>query len=173
MKIDPGAQVNTIPLSHYQKLFPHKVDDSRYPKPGSLCPTSHTWMLHDGSPKPFLSHFIAKVQHATKPRLYPTCFLYLRMQTSPQILLSYVTLERLGILDFKVPNLAATSHIDYLNVPSSPTSCSLRKTAKHVTFCDLLEDPVQPCSSAPLPQGLGGKKKTASPGGMFWSQHTY
>ena len=103
VKIDPGTQLNTIPLSQYQKLFPHKVDNSRYPKPSSLCPTAHTWMLHDGSPKPFLGHFITEVQHAAKPRSYPTWFYVFEDATSHQILLSYATSERLGILEFRVP----------------------------------------------------------------------
>ena len=138
MKIDTGAQVNTSPLSKYKKLFPHKIDDSRYPKPGSLCHTSHTWMSHDGSPKPFPGHFVTEVQHAIQPRLYPTCFYIFEDATSPQILLSYATSKRLGILEVKVSNLAASSHIDNLSVPSSPTPCSRRKTAKCVTFCDHL-----------------------------------
>ena len=42
VKIDPGAQVNTIALSKYQKFFLHKISNSRYPKPSSLSPTAHT-----------------------------------------------------------------------------------------------------------------------------------
>ena len=68
MKIDPGAQVNTIPLRRYQKLYPHKVCEMRFPKSGTLIPTSHAWISHDSSPKPFLGHFIAEVQHATLPK---------------------------------------------------------------------------------------------------------
>ena len=60
MKIDSGAQVNTIPLSRYQKLFPQKVDETRYPKPSSLSPTAHIWISHDGKPKTFLGHFELK-----------------------------------------------------------------------------------------------------------------
>ena len=156
-KIDTGAQVNTIPLSKYQKLFPHKINDSRYPKPSSLSPTAHTWMSHNGSPKPFLGHFVAEVQHATEPRSYPTCFYVFEGSTSCQILLSYVTSERLGILEFKVPNLAATSQIDDLNVLSSPTPSSKRKTTKSVTFCDPLVHLDQLCSTS-SPQGLSGMR---------------
>ena len=42
IKIDPGVQVNTMPLIKYHKLFPQKVDDSRFPKPNALSPTAHT-----------------------------------------------------------------------------------------------------------------------------------
>ena len=85
---------------------------------------------------------------------------------SPQILLPYATLERLGILEFKIPNLVAQSQIDTLSVPSSPASCSLRKTAKHVTFHDPLIDLDQPCST-PHTQGLSGLRKTAPPNVSF------
>ena len=84
VKIDPGAQVNTIPLSRYQKLFPKKVNETRYPEPHSLSPIAHTWISHDGKPKPFLDHFIAKVQHATLPRSYPVHFYVCEDATSPR-----------------------------------------------------------------------------------------
>ena len=118
---------------------------------------------HDGKPKPFLGHFIAEVQHTTLPRSYPVWFYVFENATSPHILLFYTTLERLGILEFKVPNLAAQSQlqIDNLSVPSSPTLGSLRKTTKHVTLCDPLIDMDQPCS-IPHAQGLSGLRKTTA-----------
>ena len=83
MKIDPGVQINTIPLNRYQKLFPHKISESRFPMPGTLSPKSHTWISHDRTPKPFLGHFVADVNHATEPRSYPTCFYIFKDATSP------------------------------------------------------------------------------------------
>ena len=50
VKIDLGAQVHTIPLSRYWKLLPNKINESRYPKQGSLIPTNHSWIFHDGKP---------------------------------------------------------------------------------------------------------------------------
>ena len=138
IKINPGAQVSTIPLIQYQKLFPHKLIESRYPKPATLIPTAYIWISHNGTLKPFLGHFITKVNHAMLLRLYPTWFYVFEEATSPQILLSYVTSEHLGILEFKVPNLAAHSHIDTLTVHTSPTRGGLRKTAKCITFYDAL-----------------------------------
>ena len=132
VKIDPGAQVNTIPLSRYHTLFHTKLNKSRYPKANVLLPTAHTWMSHNGSPKPFLGHFMADVQHVSEPRTYPTCFYMFEDAMSPQILLSYITLERLGIFAFKVPNLAATSQIDNLDVPTSPGPSGMRKTTKQL-----------------------------------------
>ena len=89
------------------------------------------------------------------------CFYIFEDATSPQIPLSYMTLERLGILQFKVPNLAATSQIDNLSVPSSPTLSGKRQTTKSITFSDALVCLDQPCS-APSPQGLISKRKIVS-----------
>ena len=163
IKIDPGAQVNTMPQSSYQKLFPQKVDETRFSEPNSLNPTSHTWISHDRMPKSFLGHFVAKVQHTALPRSYPVCFYIFEDATSPQILQIHhtYTSERLGILEFKVPNLAAQSQIDTFSVPSSPAPGGMRKTTKHVTFHDPLIDLNQPCS-IPHPQGLSSLRKTAS-----------
>ena len=104
VKIDPGAQVNTINLSKYCTLFPKKLTKSKFPKAKALFPTQHTWIYHDGSPKPFLGHFVAEVMHAIKPRSYPTHFYVFENTTSPHILLSYATSERLGFIQFIVPN---------------------------------------------------------------------
>ena len=162
VKIEPGTQVNTIHLIRYQKLFPHKISESRYPKPGTLIPTSHSWMSHNGKPQPFLGHFIAKVNHATEPMWYPIDFYVFEDATSPKILVFYVISECLGILEFNVPNFMAQLHIDALTVPTSPNPGSLRETAKCITFQDLLIDTDQPhhtfppCGSSP-----SGLRKTA------------
>ena len=74
VRIDPGAQVNTIPLSRYHVLFPKKLTKSRFPKAKALLPTHHMWISHNGLPKCFLGHFIVKVSHASEPKMYPLCF---------------------------------------------------------------------------------------------------
>ena len=74
VKIDPGTQVTTIPMSMYCTLYPNPLNKSRYLKAKILMPTNHTWMSHDGLPKPFLGHFITGVSHTTEPRTYPVRF---------------------------------------------------------------------------------------------------
>ena len=117
VKIDSGAQVNTIPLSRYCILFPKKLTKSRFPKAKALLPTHHTRISHDGLPKPFLGHFIVKVSHATEPKTYPVCFCVFEDAISPHIFLSHTTSERLGTVSFQVPNLAATTKIDHVALP--------------------------------------------------------
>ena len=84
----------------------------------TLMPTHHTWISHDGSPKPFLGHFIVEVVDAKEPRMYLVRFYVFEDATSPHILLSYATSERLGIVSFQVPNLAATHKIDHVALPN-------------------------------------------------------
>ena len=115
VKIDPGAQVNTIPLSRYCNLYSNKLTKSRYPKAKSLMPTHNTWISHDGSSKPFLGHFIVEVVQAKEPRTYPIRFYVFEDATNPHILLSYATSERLSIVTFQVPQLGSHS----LHWPSS------------------------------------------------------
>ena len=116
VKIDPDAQVNTI--LKYHTLYPNKLTKSRYPKTKSLMPTHHTWISHNASPKLILGHFIVEVAHAKEPRTYPVRFYVFEDATSPHILLSYATLERLGIISFQVSNLAATQTIDHVALPT-------------------------------------------------------
>ena len=78
VKIDPGTQVNTIPLSRYHTLYPNKLNKSRYPKAKSLMPAHHTWVPHDRLPTPFLGHFIAEVAHAKEPRITQLGFMFLK-----------------------------------------------------------------------------------------------
>ena len=118
IKIDPGTQVNTIPLSKYCNLYPNKLTKSRYPKAKTQMPTHHTWISHDGSQKPFLGHFIVEAAHAKEPRMYPVRFYVFEDTMSPHILISYATSERLGIVSFQVPNLAATHKTDQVVIPN-------------------------------------------------------
>ena len=162
VKIDPGAQGSTIPLSKYCLLLPKKLTKSKYPKGKVLLPPNHTWISHDGSPKPILGHFLAEVMHASELRSYPTCFYVFEDATSPHILLSYATLERLGIVSFKGPNLAATSKIDHVAL-ASPSPNGQRKTDKRVTLQDPIQDTEETSrSSDPSPSSCSSKRKTAS-----------
>ena len=49
VKVDPGAQVNMIPLSQYQKISTHKISETRFSKPNTLSQPSLTWISHDGT----------------------------------------------------------------------------------------------------------------------------
>ena len=160
VKIDPGAQVNTIPLSRYWKPVPQKVNETRFSKPNSLSPTSHTWISHDGMSKLFLGHFITEVQHATLPKLYCVCFYIFKDATSPQILISCATSQRLEILELKSPTSGTVTN-RYPQCPFFPCPMQLEEDCQ---TCHFLWPPNRPWPAmqhSPS-QGLSGLRKTTS-----------
>ena len=161
-KIDPGAQVYTIPPAGTANSSPIKqmIPGSPNPIPCPPQPLPGYHMMVSLSP--FLGHSVTEVKHASEPRSYLTCFYVFKDATSPQILLSYATSERLGFITFKVPNLTATSQVDDLSNPTSPTPSGMGKTAKCVTFCDPLVDTTKPYSIAYSPTSCSHMRKTAS-----------
>ena len=158
-----GTQVNTIPLSRCCTLYPNKLTRSRFPQAKSLMPTHHTWISHDGLPEPFLGHFIIEVVHAKESRMYPIRFYVFEDATNPQILLSYTTLERLGIVSFQVPNLAATHSLNQVVLHNTPSG--KRKTAKQVTFQDPISKTEGSHTCSNPPDSHHGKRKTMFPKG--------
>ena len=105
---DPGADVNTIPLSCYKKLFRKKLTKAGHIKNNIVHPTSHLWSSHDNKPQRFICYFIIHVHHKTLPKTMQVRFYAFEDATSPPILLSYPASEWLGIIKFKVPNEATT-----------------------------------------------------------------
>ena len=104
VKVDPGAEVNTVPLSHYRKLFKKTFTKAGNIKKNVLHPTSHLWSSHDSKPQQFLGYFIINIHHKTISKTLPVRFYVFQDTTNPPILLSYSASERLGIIEFKVPN---------------------------------------------------------------------
>ena len=43
VKVDPGAEVNTLPLGKYKKLLPAHIPKLGNLKRKALQPTTHTW----------------------------------------------------------------------------------------------------------------------------------
>ena len=127
VKIDSGAEINTVPLSKYKKLFPAHVTKSGNLKSKALYPTTNKWAAHDMTPQRFLGYFIADIQHKSQPDILQVRFFVFKDNTSPQILLSYSASIRLGIMEFKVPNEAPVTALD-----------AITQHKKHVTFSNPL-----------------------------------
>ena len=108
VKVDPGADVNTIPLSCYKELFRKNLTEAGHIKNNVLHSTSHLWSSYDNKPQRFIGYFITDVQHKTLPKTMQVRFEVFEDITSPPILLSYPASERLGIIEFKAPNEATT-----------------------------------------------------------------
>ena len=101
VKVDPGADINTIPLSGYKTLFPQHFTKEGHLKKNVLRSTASTWSLHDGQKKQFLGFFTMDIQHKTSPKLIPVSFYIFEDTTNPFSQLSYSTSIHLGIVEFK------------------------------------------------------------------------
>ena len=154
VKMDPGTQVNMIPLSRYRKTFTQKMAENGYPIPSSLNPTSDSWISHDGKPKPFLGQFIADIRHVSQDRSYPICFCIFEDAMSPHILLLYATSEWLGILQFNVSNKVAQVHIDAISLPN-PAGLRKPTKMKAVSFKDPLTMQNSPATLQSLSLSIG------------------
>ena len=87
--VNSGAEINTVPLSKYKKLFPAHVTKSGNLKSKALYPTTNKWAAHDMTPQRFLGYFITDIQHRSQPDILQVRFFIFKDNTSPQILLSY------------------------------------------------------------------------------------
>ena len=95
VKVDPGADVNTVPLSKYKKHFPTHFTKAGNLKQKILHPTKHTWRAHDETPQQFLGFFITDIHHKTTTDVLPVRFYVFKDTTSPKILFSYAASEKL------------------------------------------------------------------------------
>ena len=137
VKVNPGVDVNTIPLRKYRKIFRVHFTKAGNLKQKALHTTRHTWAAHNDKPKQFLGFFIADIHHKTQPDVLPVRFYIFKDTASPSILLSYAPSERLGIVKFQIPNEALSTALDTISL------------TKHVTFRTLLctYRPVKPTNS--------------------------
>ena len=122
VKVNPSRDVKTMPLMEYRKLFPAHFTKAGNLKQKSLHPTRHMWTVHDETPQQFLGYFIADIHHKTQPEVLPIRFYIFKDTTSPRILLSYATSERLGNVKFQIPHEAPSIALNTIS------------TKKHVTF---------------------------------------
>ena len=146
VKVDPGADLSTIPLSCFRSAFPKHFTKSGALKKNALKPMYATWSAHDGECRHFLGYIVLNIQHKTTPQILSIKFYVFEDYTNPTTLLSYAASSRLGIVHFTIPNEAP------VNFPLWVNAIAKNKT---VTFNQHLEDrPQNPHNnrdSAPKP----------------------
>ena len=130
VKVDPGADVNTIPLSHFKTLFPQDFNKNGNLKKNILRSITCTWSPHGGHIQWFLGYFTIDVQHKTTPDVIPISLYVFEDSTRPFMLLSYPASIHLGIMEFEVPN-EASSH-------AMVNSITNNTDVKQVSFSNLL-----------------------------------
>ena len=121
VKVDPGTDINTIPLSCYKTLFPKYFTKDGHLKQNALRSTASTWTPHVGCTKQFLGYFMIDTQHKTSPHIKPLSSYIFKDTPRPFTLLSYPTLIHLGIVEFKAPN-EASKHAMVNSITNTPNS---------------------------------------------------
>ena len=134
VKVDPGADCSTIPLSHFHSVFPKHLTKSGALKKSALKPMYATWSAHDGECRHFLGYIVLNIQHKTTPQILPIKFYVFEDYTNPNTLLSYAASSRLSIVQFTVPNKTP------INFPLWVNAITHNKT---VTFSQHHEDKPQ------------------------------
>ena len=123
VKVNPCADINTIPISKYRKLFPADFTKAGNLKEKALNPTKHTWTAHNNTPQQFLGFFIADIHHKIQPEVLQVRFDVFKDTTCLKILLSYAVSESLGIVKFQVPNETPSTALD-----------TITSSSKHISF---------------------------------------
>ena len=83
VKVDPGADINTIPLSHSKTIFLQHFTKDGHLKKNVLRSTTSTWSPHNSRKKQFMGFFTIDIQHNTSPKLAPLSFYILKIQQTP------------------------------------------------------------------------------------------
>ena len=115
VKVDPGAECSSIPLSHFCKTFPKHFTKSGALKKSALKPMWTTWSAHDGTCQNFLGYIVLDIQHKTLPQTLLCKFYAFEDSTSPHILLSYPASSWLSIVQFTVPNEAPVNFLSMIS----------------------------------------------------------
>ena len=131
MRVYPGASASTFLLSCFGKAFPQYFTQTGAIKEAALISTVVNWRAHNRMPQNILKYIVLDIQHKTLPQVLPFKLYVFEDFTSPDILLSYPTSSRVGIVEFKVPNESTTFLPAILDAITSP---------KTGTFSTHLED---------------------------------
>ena len=144
VKVDPGADINTIPLTCYKTIFPQHFTRDGHLKKNVLRSTAGTWLLHDSQKKHFLGFFTIDIQHKTLPRLILLSYIF-EDTTNPFLLLSYSASIHLGIVEFKIPH-KANANAMVSSVTNTPVN---KKVSYKVPLCSSTPTKVIPMMPEP------------------------
>ena len=117
-QVDPGPDINSIPISKYKTLFPahfmkagnlNRRHFNQQDTPGQLITTPCNSSI---------GFFISDNYHKTQPEVQQVRFDVLKDTTCPKILLSYTASERLGIVKFQVSSKTPLTALDTITSSS-------------------------------------------------------
>ena len=128
VKVDPGTLCSLIPLFHFCKAFPKHLTKSGALKKSALIPMWMTQSAYDGTCQNFLGYIVLDIHHKTLPQVLPCKFYVFENQTSPDILLSYPTSSRVGIVQFTVPNKVPLNFLAMMGTITNSKNGNIQQT---------------------------------------------
>ena len=128
VKVDTDAEACTTPLTYFKKMFPHRINSHSSLTRDALLSIDKRWIGHNGYPEKYMGQIILDVSDKRTGRSYPTRFYIFEDVTSPLILISYAASDRLVILQFNLPNTAASAQIDTITTQPKSHKCIMFST---------------------------------------------
>ena len=105
VKVDPGAETNCIPLSHFRCLFPELCSEGQ-PKKDALTPTMAQFEAYDGGVMQAHGWIILPTQDITRAKKFHPVRYYVLDREDARILISHATASWLGLVEVKCKNKA-------------------------------------------------------------------
>ena len=107
VKVDPGAETNCIPLSHFSLLFPGLIQEDGQPKENALTPTLAQFEAYNGGVMQVYGWIIVPTQDIKQRshKFHPVRY-YVLDREDARILISHATASWLGLVEVKCKNKA-------------------------------------------------------------------
>ena len=105
VKVDPGSETNSIPLSHFRHLFPELCSKDGSPKENALEPTLAQFEAYDGGIMTSHGWIILPTWDIRDNKFHPVRY-YVVTREEARILISHATATWLGLVKVLCPNKA-------------------------------------------------------------------
>ena len=105
VKVDPGAETNCIPLSHFRCLFPELCSNGK-PRENALTPTLAQFEAYNGGVMKAHGWTILPTQDITRAKKFHPVRYYILDREDARILISHATASWLGLVEIKCKNKA-------------------------------------------------------------------
>ena len=107
VKVDPGAETNCIPLSHFRSLFPELCNSEGQPQKGALTPSLAQFEAYNGGVMKAHRWFVLPTQDITRVKKFHPVRYYVLDREEAKILISHATASWLGLVEVKCKNKAS------------------------------------------------------------------
>ena len=118
VKVDPGAETNCIPLSHFRLPVPWSyAADEGQPKENTLTPTLAQFVAYDGRVLQAHGWIILPTQYVSRAKRYHPVRYYVLDREDARILISHATASWLRLVEVKckkkAPKVKNTSSFNH------------------------------------------------------------